>query len=399
MRCPKCGSSFTGAPVFCKNCGTRLTAQQNAPNFSSQNIGETEQLVPVPASIKTDLQSKEEHTFDEAWDNKGNTILQKFLKQGRARKNPPPPPTVVTESHSQSPLPEIPLTILRAFEFYGGNIRVKISVKNLSQSAALDVVLDWEVDETTLYFERHEPEYPLKKGMIQLGNILPGTDKTVSLIFEPLICAKEGTAVNCRIDLKDAAGLPHSQYMEPLKIQVICPIFETTRQLNIAQLRELVEALPIRHNKVYTIPRALDLHETLALCNEAVQLNDVRHTSTLRKDEMYEAWYAGTTKISQRDLVIKLSIRKETESIELTVAGDDAKDITGLLAEIHRNLMAKFAGRNAIQPVLNIRIKDSVIQRSDLLSFCNLDGTCGGDVVIEDSVLIRSNVGGGGNRG
>ena len=70
---------------------------------------------------------------------KYKNLQQKILDDLEKTKQPPPPLTVATESLSHSPLPEIPLTILRAFEFYGGNIRVKISVKNPSQSAALDV--------------------------------------------------------------------------------------------------------------------------------------------------------------------------------------------------------------------------------------------------------------------
>ncbi len=81
-----------------------------------------------------------------------------------------------------------------------------------------------------------------------------------------------------------------------------------------------------------------------------------------------------------------------TESIEVFASGNDPGDITGLLAEIGRNLTREFERLGKVQPVFNIHIKDSIIQRSNLLSFCDLDGTCGGNVVIEDSVVQRSNI-------
>jgi molecular chaperone DnaK len=40
-KCPNCGSSFKGKPVFCKNCGTRLTAQQNKKKILGVDLGTT----------------------------------------------------------------------------------------------------------------------------------------------------------------------------------------------------------------------------------------------------------------------------------------------------------------------------------------------------------------------
>jgi serine/threonine protein kinase len=36
-RCPKCGNSFTGEPIFCNNCGTILTVQQNNPKSAASD--------------------------------------------------------------------------------------------------------------------------------------------------------------------------------------------------------------------------------------------------------------------------------------------------------------------------------------------------------------------------
>ncbi|GFO96672.1 hypothetical protein ig2599ANME_0861 [groundwater metagenome] len=129
-------------------------------------------------------------------------------------------------------------------------------------------------------------------------------------------------------------------------------------------------------------------------CRDVVLLHDVRHIKTFKTtDEMtYEAWYYGKTKFTKKDLVIKCSVRRDTESIEVFASGNDPGDITGLLAEIGRNLTKEFEKVGKVQPVFNIHIKDSVIQRSNLLSFCDMVGTCGGNVVIEDSVVQRANI-------
>ncbi len=289
---------------------------------------------------------------------------------------------------------EIKPSIIREFEFFGGCIRVKISVKNLSSLAFLDVALELENDEKVLHFDRCEPGYPEKKGKILLGNIHPNTDRTIAFYLDPLICAKEGTDINCQVSYKDASGRPDSVQMETLKIKVVCPIFRTGQDVNIGRLKELVSGLSFHDSKVYTIPRKVEISELLRTCRNVIQLHDVRHIKTFKTtdEKTYEAWYYGKTKVTKKDLVIKCAVCKDTESIEVFASGNDPGDITGLLAEIGRNLTKEFEKLGKVQPVFNIHIKDSIIQRSNLLSFCNLDGTCGGDVVIEDSVVQRANI-------
>ena len=287
--------------------------------------------------------------------------------------------------------------VLREYEFFGGSIRVKISVKNTSSIAILDTALDLDIDDKVLHFERFEPEYPEKKGKLILGNIKPNTDRTISLYLDPLICAKEGTDVNCRVDFSYADGRPDSVHMESLKISVVCPVFHTGDYINIGRLKELRDGLAFHDSKVYTIQKRIETPEILGTCRDVILLHDVRHIKTLKTvdDKTHEAWYYGKTKVTKRDLVIKCSIVQDTGSIEVFAAGENPADITGLLAEIGRNLAREFEKLGKIQPVFNVHIKDSIIQRSNLLSFCDMDGTCGGDVVIEDSVVKRSNIASG----
>ena len=67
------------------------------------------------------------------------------------------------------------------------------------------------------------------------------------------------------------------------------------------------------------------------------------------------------------------------------------------MAELGHQLSEKITSetknQESIQQIINIDIKDSIIQRSNLLSFCDLDGKCTGDVVVQDSVIQRSQIG------
>jgi len=284
--------------------------------------------------------------------------------------------------------------VLRESEFYGGCIRVKISVRNTSSLVITGVALELESDEKILHFDRCEPEYPQKNGKIILDTINPHTDRTIAFYLDPLICAKEGTDINCRVNFKYADGKPDTVNMEPLKIQVVCPIFRTEQDINIGRLKELIKELHSSDSKVYTIPKRVDISESLKICRNVIQQHDVRHIKTFKTtdDTTYECWYFGKTKVTKKDLVIKCAIRKDTESIEIFVSGNDPKDITGLLAEVGRNLTKEFDKLGKAQPVFNIVVKNSIVKGSNLLSFCDLNGACDGNVVIEDSFVEGTDV-------
>ncbi|MCX6689506.1 MAG: hypothetical protein NTZ39_07450 [Methanoregula sp.] len=287
-----------------------------------------------------------------------------------------------------------PPQVIRAYEFYAGYIRVKISVKNPTPFTIHDVILEPDVDRAILYLERHEPEeYLSENERIILGNINPHNDRTVSLYLEPIICAREGTDVNCHIRYKNAKGKPGSLDMEPLRIQVVCPIFETKEPVNIGSLKQLIESLPSRDTKIFSVPRTLDAPTQLKIFQGVIQTHDIRHISTLRRAKNFESWYYGKTKVTQKDMVIKLGIVKDMDMVEITAFSYDPKDLTGLLAEINRHITKEVSKRENVQKIFNITIKDSVVQRSNLMNFCNADGKCSGDVTIEDSVVMRSNIG------
>ncbi len=288
------------------------------------------------------------------------------------------------------------IIILREPEFFNGFIRLKISIQNNMQYTATDVFLDLDYDDNILRLDHHEPDtYATKKGKIQLGNILPNSDKTIALYFDPLICSKKGTVVNCRIDYKDASGILHFVMMKPSKNPIVCPIFKTEQDINIGRLKELVTSLPAKSSKRFSMPSGVNVNKALTLCHEVIQMHDVRYVRTFKTtdDKTYEIWYYGKTKVKRIDLVIKASVSEETEIIEFFVAAPDQEVLTGLLPELGRNFSKKGNALGKLAPVFNVSIKNSQIVHSNLLDACDIDGICSGNVVIEDSFVQRSNIG------
>jgi hypothetical protein len=306
---------------------------------------------------------------------------------------------ITVKEEKTSPPKDLKPIIKRETEFFSGFIRLKMSVTNPSNQIIADVLLDLDFDENTLRLDRHEPEYPIKREKVQLGHINPNTGKTVAFYLDPMTCTKAGTDINCRVDYKDTYGKICFIQMNPKKVEVVCPIFNTESDINIGMLKEFIEKLPYQDSKIYKIPQGLEINKLMETCKETIQMHDVRHIRTLRtKDgKTCETWYYGRTKIVGNNIVIKMGINKETESIEIFAALPTPESLTGLLAELGSNLMSKMKEIDKkVSQVINVSIKDTLIQRSpNLLNFCDMDGVCDEEnVIVEDSVIQRSRIGG-----
>jgi len=288
------------------------------------------------------------------------------------------------------------LSISRETEFYQGYIRFKMSVTNTSSFVVNDVALDFDFDDELLRMDRHEPSFQIKNGKIVLGNISGDLSKTVAVYFDPLMCSK-GTDINCQINYKDAKGHIQTTRMEPKQISVVCPIMKTESDINIGRLKEFIEKLPHHDSKVYQIQTGFAIDKLKNSCRQVMQKHDVKHIRTLSTidGKTCELWYYGKTKVNSHDIVIKITISGETQSIELFAATQSAESLAGLLAEVGRELKSAVGDRitGNVQQVINLSIIDSIVQRSNLLSYCDIDGNCSGDVVIEDSLVQRSDIG------
>lgn len=286
---------------------------------------------------------------------------------------------------------ESPIRTARETEFYQGYIRFKMSVTNESPYIVSDVTLDFIFDENLLHIADHG-DYPVKNGKFVLGNIYGRKSKSITILFEPLTCAKAAD-IKCQVTYADHEGNMTSIFMEPKEISVVCPIMKTDSDINIGRLKEFIEELPSKDSRVYEIKSGFDVKKLAHLAREVVEKHDVRHIRTLhtRDGRTCEIWYYGRTKVSKDDIVIRVSILTEHQTMELFAATRGAEALTGLLAEVGRDLKQvvedKASGR-----VVNVHIKDSLVQRSNLLDMCDMDGTCDVNVVIEDSVVQRSSV-------
>ncbi|WP_394697693.1 formylglycine-generating enzyme family protein [uncultured Methanomethylovorans sp.] len=291
---------------------------------------------------------------------------------------------------------ESAIKITRKTEFYQGYIRLKMAVNNESPYLIGDVSLDFIYDDDILRIDRCKPEsISIKQGKYTLGNIDGGSSKSITIYFDPLTCSK-GIAIDCNITFKDYQGKRSIVQMETTKISVTCPILNTDSDINIAMLKEFIEKLPSRDSRIYEVQNGFNVEKLVNLSREILQKHSVKHVRTMHDidDKKWEIWYYGKTTVKLDDIVIKISINTDDNSLELFAATQTAESLVGLLAEIGRELKegveSQVSGKGR---VVNVSISKSKIDRSNLLDLCNMDGTCDVNVVIEKSDIYRSGIG------
>ncbi|WP_321416947.1 SUMF1/EgtB/PvdO family nonheme iron enzyme [uncultured Methanomethylovorans sp.] len=280
------------------------------------------------------------------------------------------------------------IQITRETEFYQGYIRFKMAVTNESPYAVNEVTLDFIYDDELLRMDRYEPGYPEKKGKLHLGSIDGGKSKSIAIYFDPQMCSK-GTDIDCNVAYKDYKGKRYIVQMEPKEISVICPIFRTVSDINTGRLKEILDRLPHSESRVFEVLNSFDMSKLVHLSREVIEKRNVRHIRTLHtKDKTnYELWYYGKTKVNDDDIVIKISFLAVHHTVELFTATQTAESLTGLLAEVGKDLKAtiesKVTGKGRFNlNLINSRVTGNTI--NNLLDQCNMDGTCDVNIVIDN---------------
>ena len=285
----------------------------------------------------------------------------------------------------------VEIKILRETENFRGFIRLKAAIVNNSNSVITDVGFKIILDTKILRIDHIEPDYKISGEEIKFGNINRGEKKTVAIYLDPMMCTE--TFVDATATYKDLIGDIQIVKMVKKEVRIICPIFFTTDTANTALLKNLVTNILLHgDSKIYTIPKAFTPEQTFVLCKEVCCGRDIQFVREFNQIQPYiaEAWYYGVTKVHKHQIVIRLSVSKETNSIELFVASSVQEALTGLLAELGHDLSKKLKNKGMIvHQITNITIKDSIIQRSSLL----FDKEGQGEINIEDSIILRSDLG------
>jgi hypothetical protein len=252
-------------------------------------------------------------------------------------------------------------------EFYQGFVRFTVSVKNGMNVPAgrTQVILDYNED--ILRLQRIEPKNLRAAGSrVLLGDLKPGDSRQLVYYLDPQICTE--SLVDGVVQYKLPDGKSKAVNMKPMKAEVVCPLFFTKEVASSALLKRLVEnELRVRDSKVYhpTLGMGATHGKVYDIAKSAVLAHDVKEVREFLSYNPYgaECWFYGETKVKGYKIVIRAAVREQENVVELFSASTEAKAVTGLLAELNRQLVTDLESKlpgTSVEQVLDDTFKEKV---------------------------------------
>jgi|GEM_PF-1722237 len=268
------------------------------------------------------------------------------------------------------------VAVKSGIEFFGGYVRLKVAIANGLSSKITEVGLKLAYDHRTLQISHIEPEYPRNKDLIALDPVEPSEKRTVAVYFDPLICQE--SHIDAVVDFKDSHGNDGHADMKRRPVDVVCPLFHTKDNINVAMLRKLYAEMAYKDNRLHILPKDLTPANGFGLVKQVVQRHDMKLVRELSVPKPYvsEAWYYGKAKEGEETLILKFAVHEETSDIEILVASSNLAALTGLLAEVSKNLRDTLSALGLkLETRTDQASKEKALGRKDLLDGLGTEST------------------------
>jgi hypothetical protein len=259
--------------------------------------------------------------------------------------------------------------ILSGVEFFSGFVRLKVAVKNELQTAIKDITLALSYDDKLLKLDHIEPDYPLKGSIVFIDHVGKNEKRTVAFYLDPTICQE--SHVECKATFKDEFDNTGEAVMKTRAVDIVCPIFYTPETINVAMLKRLLGDMRYRDSKVYRLAPQIPIQKVYEIAKLAIQKHDVKMVREYSEFDPFanEAWYYGSTSETEEEIVIRVTVREDTNTLEIFVACTNLGSMTGLLAEIGHNInqLAIDAGFKVLKPSTDPGLKKYLDQKPKLM--------------------------------
>ena len=260
--------------------------------------------------------------------------------------------------------------ILSALEFYQGYVRLKAAVKNTYPFMVYEVTLKILFDKKALQLTYIEPEYEREGSEVTIGNIPPNEKKTVAFYLDPLICME--SSIDATALFKNYKGELKTVLMKRRPVDIVCPIFYTEQNVNVAMLKRLITELKYKDSKIYTIPKSMLPSQAMDLAKAVISARDVKFVREFIEETPFvaEAWFYGKTKHTLEDLVIRATMRDENGLLEIYVCSNNLATLPGLLADLGHGIKKRYMDlkktKDGLTQVTDVKVKDE-LEKSRML--------------------------------
>ncbi len=239
------------------------------------------------------------------------------------------------------------LSIVREYEFIGGQVRFKVGLVNNTNYPLTNFRITFDLPKS-LKWIMHEPNYERKGDSILIPKLGAKEKRAVSLYIEPLNCME--SHLNATVSFFDVKDKPHAIPMKPKMIAISCPIFFTESDANLARVKSLRRNLTHRDKKVFPI---IDSEKAQSIFNSILSVLEQFDIKLISKEffednNFGEAWFFGVTKVKKERLVMNVLLDGDRKTLEFEVSGNNEEQITAFLAEIGDRVRQKLIENNII---------------------------------------------------
>ncbi len=228
--------------------------------------------------------------------------------------------------------------IRRYHEHKGGFIILKIRILNKTDFMLSKIRYKLEIPKS---YKLHNatPKENIKGAVVEFKDLPPKEEKSVQYTLEPLICGKEHFYGN--LEFLDHEGNQRIISMKDLKIEVICPLFFTEEDANIARLKNLMNyKLKAQDERGYLFLKKLEPQEAFKIMKNVIKKHHVKFVGEVVEIEgpfEAHAWFYGKSKVHKDEFVIQAIVSEENESMKIKVACENEPELTGFLSELGSN--------------------------------------------------------------
>lgn len=259
---------------------------------------------------------------------------------------------------------ESPMTVevARDMDFYGGYVRIKVSIKNHLNSQISGVALKVNYNDSALRFERLDPVLDALGTEILLGTVGAGENKSFTIVFDPLLCTD--SYVDGVLTYKDASGALETVKMKRAPVNLVCPTLSPMGEIDTNMLRKMVKSTLTHQDSRFFRYDRTDWQTTLDILKGALGKHDIRMIQEIHsaaKPQTIEVWYYSQIKGQKDRIIVRISIWTSSNTFEIFVASESLHIVTSFLAEL-RYGVRKGLERRSLEPTTYTPLQEQEVE-------------------------------------
>jgi Mn-dependent DtxR family transcriptional regulator len=216
------------------------------------------------------------------------------------------------------------IEVLRDYDFVGGQVRLKIVVRNNSAMAInnVKVILDAPTS------------YNLKEPLINIPVIESGNSRGVDFYLEPKECGISN--IGGTVIYKDAKSNKHTIHIRKKEVQIKCPLVCTSMS-TIEDCQLAIQSLP-NDARAFLIadldPRLAFRAAIRTLKNFETSMVTSFEGGDAKEGYEAEAWFCSEAKVTGGRIVTRVYVSAASQSLEVRVWCANPGQLTGFLAKL-----------------------------------------------------------------